>query len=68
MGQLGLEVSDGRLSLLEKMFRLLSGLDLLSQSLPRCVELVGAGTIVLIPADDRDRHLAIADEAPTLWR
>ena len=33
--QLGLEVPDGRLSLLEKKFDTLSGLDLLSQSLPR---------------------------------
>jgi hypothetical protein len=40
----------------------------LSQSLPRCVELVGAGTTVLIPVKDRDRHLAVADKAPTLWR
>ena len=68
MGQLGLEVADRRLSLLEQMFRVLSGLDLLPQSLPRCVELVGAGTTVLIPVEDRDRNLAIADETPTLWR
>ena len=68
MGQLGLEVVGRRLSLLEKVFRALSGLDLLPQSLPRCVELVGVGTIVLIPVKDRDRNLAIADETPTLWR
>jgi hypothetical protein len=68
VGQLGLEVSDGRLSLLEEVFRLLSGLDVLSQSLPRCVELVGAGTTVLIPVKDRDRNLAITDETPTLRR
>jgi hypothetical protein len=68
MGQFGLEVADRRLSLLEPVFRLLSGLDLLPQSLPRRVELVGVGTVVLIPTDDRDRHLAIADETPTLWR
>ena len=23
--------------------------------------------VILIPVDDRDRNLAIADEAPTLW-
>jgi hypothetical protein len=34
------------------MFRALSGLDLLTQSLPRCVELVGVDTIILIPTDD----------------
>ena len=68
MGQFGLEVADRRLSLLKEVFRLFSGLYLLPQSLPRRVELVGVGTIVLIPANDRDRHLAIADETPTLWR
>jgi hypothetical protein len=68
VGQLGLEVSDGRLSLLEKVFRTLSGLDLLPQSRPRCVELVGAGTTVPIPVKERDRNLAITDETPTLWR
>ena len=44
MGQFGLEVVDRRLGLLEQMFRMLSCRDLLPQSLPRCVELVGAGT------------------------
>jgi hypothetical protein len=68
MGQFGLEVVDRRLSLLKQVFRLLSGLDLLSQGLPRCVELVGAGTTVLIPVKDRDRNLAITDETPTLRR
>ena len=68
MGQFGLEVVDRRLSLLEQMFRLLSGLHLLPQSLPRRVELVGVDTVILIPTDDRDRHLAIADETPTVWR
>jgi hypothetical protein len=68
MGQFGLEVADRRLSLLKQVFRLFSGLDLLPQSLPRRVELVGVGTIILIPTDDRDRHLAIADETPTLRR
>jgi hypothetical protein len=68
MGQFGLKVVDRRLSLLEEMFRALSGLDLLPQGLSRCIELVGVGTVVLIPTDDRDRHLAIADETPTLWR
>jgi hypothetical protein len=48
------------------MFGALSGLDLVPQGLPRYVELVGVGTVILIPPDDRDRHLAIAGEAPTL--
>jgi hypothetical protein len=68
MGQFGLEVANRRLSLLKQVFRLLAGFDLLSQSLPRCVELVGAGTTVLIPVKDRDRNLAITDETPTLRR
>jgi hypothetical protein len=29
--------------------------------------LIDVGTVILIPADDRDRNLAIADEMPTLW-
>jgi hypothetical protein len=36
--------------------------------LPRRVELVGVDIVVLIPVDDRDRHLAIADKTPTMWR
>jgi hypothetical protein len=68
MGHFGLEVADRRLSLLKQVLRLFSGLDLLPQSLPRRVELVGVGTVILIPTDDRDRPLAIADETPTLWR
>jgi hypothetical protein len=68
MGQFGLEVADRRLRLLKQVFRLLAGLDLLPQSLPRRVELVGVDTVVLIPVDDRDRHLAIADKTPTMWR
>ena len=66
MGHFGLEVTDRRLSLLEPVFRLLSGLDLLPQSLPRRVELVGVGTVILIPTDDRDWNLAITDETPPL--
>jgi len=68
MGQFGLEIADRRLRLLEEMFGALSGLDLLPKSLPRRFELVGVGTVVLIPVDDRDRHLAIADKTPTMWR
>jgi hypothetical protein len=66
MGQFGLEVMDRRLSLLEETFRALSGLDLLPQGLPRCVELVGVDTVILISTDDRDWNLAITDETPTL--
>ncbi len=66
MRQVGLEVTDRRLGLLEQMFRVLACHDLLPQSLPRCVELVGAGAVILIPVDHRDRNLAIADETPTL--
>jgi hypothetical protein len=65
MGQFGLEVVDRRQGLLKQMFRALSGLDLLPQSLPRYVELV-ARSIILIPMDHRNRDLAIPDEAPTL--
>jgi hypothetical protein len=68
MGQLGLEVVDRRLSVLEQMFRTLWCDSLLPQSLPRCVELVGVGTVILIPADDRDRNLAIAEETPMFSR
>jgi hypothetical protein len=67
MGQFGLEVADRRLHLLEPMFRVLSRGDLLVQSLSRCVELVGAGAVILIPVDHRDTNLAITDETPTLW-
>ena len=52
MGQLGLEVTDRLLSFLEQLFRTLSCRDLLPQSLPRCVELVGAGSIIPVPLDD----------------
>ena len=67
MGQFGLEVVDRRLGLLEQMLCMLSCRDLLPQSLPCCFERIGAGCVTLIPVDDRDRNLAIPDEAPTLW-
>ena len=63
MDQFGLEVVDRRLGLLEQMLCMLSCGDLRPQSLPcRC-----ARCVALIPVDDRDRDLAIPDEAPTLW-
>jgi hypothetical protein len=68
MGQFGLEVVDRRLSLPEETFRAFSGLDLLAQSLPRRVEVVGVDTVILIPTDDQNWNLAITDETPTLWR
>ena len=67
MGQFGLEVVDRRLGLLEQMLCMLSCRDLLPQSLPCRFERIGAGCVTLIPVDDRDRNLAIPDEAPTLW-
>ena len=67
MGQFGLEVVDRRLGLLEPMLCMLSCRDLLPQSLPCRFERIGAGCVTLIPMDDRDRDLAIPDEAPTLW-
>ena len=51
---------------LEQMFGTLSGLDLLPQSLPRYVQLVGAGAVVLISVDRGDGNVAIADETPML--
>jgi hypothetical protein len=65
--QLGLEVVHRHLGFLEEMFRVLACGDLLSQRLTRCVELVGAGTVFLIPVDHQNRAFAIPDEAPTLW-
>jgi hypothetical protein len=44
-----------------------SGRDLLPQRLPSRFERIGAKCVTLIPVDDRDRDLAIPDEAPTLW-
>jgi hypothetical protein len=67
MCEFGLEVVDRRLSLLEQMLYMLSGRDLLPQSLPCRFERVGARCITLIPVDDLDRNLAIPDEPPTLW-
>jgi hypothetical protein len=67
MGQFGLEGVDRRLGLLEQMLCMLSCRDLLSQTLPCRFERVGAGCVTMIPANDRDRHLAIPDEAPMLW-
>ena len=67
MGQFGLEVVDRRLGLLEQMLCMLSGRDLLPQSQTCRFERIGAGCISLIAMDDRDRNLAIPDEAPTLW-
>jgi hypothetical protein len=67
MGQFGLEVVDRRLGLLEQVLCMLSCRDLLPQSLPCRFESIGAGCVALIPVDDRDRNLAIPDEAPTLW-
>ena len=65
--EFGLEVVDRRLGLLEPMLCMLSCRDLLPQSLPCRSERIGAGCVALIPVDDRDRDLAIPDEAPTLW-
>jgi hypothetical protein len=67
MGQVGLEVVDRRLGLLEQALCMLSCRDLLPQGLPCRFERIGAGYVTLIPVDDRDRNLTISDEMPT-WR
>jgi hypothetical protein len=41
--------------------------DLPTQSQPCHFERIDVGRATLIPVDDRDRNLAILDEAPTLW-
>jgi hypothetical protein len=48
------------------MLCMLSGRNLLPLSLPCRFERIGAGCVTLIPMDDRDRNLAIPDEAPTV--
>ena len=61
-------IVDRRLCLLKQMLSTLACCGLLTQSLPCRFERIGAGCVTLIPMDDRDRNLAIADETPMFSR
>jgi hypothetical protein len=67
MGQLGLKRLDRRSCFLKQLLRPLADGDLLAQGLPRSVNPVGAGAIIVFAVDDSDRHLAISDKAMAVW-
>lgn len=67
MGQLGLKRLDRRSCFLKQVLRLLADGDLLAQGLPGSVDSVDARAVIMVAADDSDRHLTIANKAMAVW-
>jgi len=63
MAELGLKVPDCSLRFLEQLLSALANGDLFSECLPCCFEHIGTGTVIVSSPDDRDRDLAITNEA-----